>query len=637
MISSDKIVNKFYRDYKNLHNIIEYETAMDKQEVARMLNIEIINAFLSSEEMKKYQEYLKEIKFTNQYNKGDGLKTNFVNDKINAVIHKYDWSINNKSEGEITPDILGNVLEKYINKRENGAYYTSNDTINFILNNSIYRYMIKEVLGKDLDHYKNLDELMKVFWFEVKTMSHTEVDYIINKLKSVKIADISVGTGAFLVNLIDFLFIMTKRLYTYSKQEFKSEKILFNILENNIFGMDIMNDAVEIAKFRIIIKAIQIMINENTNSNMAPTLNILAGNSLLVDNLQIVFNKRITAFDIIIGNPPYIEYSKIKNYEIENFRTIKTGNVYAFMIEKSVELLRDGGTIGLVVPISIVSTIRMKKLRDFLYDKSEEILFVNFSDRPGTLFNGVHQKLSIVFIDKGKSETTITKTTSYKHWYESEREKLFTSTNFYKLQNFNETFIPKVEGVKQESLLNKLIENDDNLLDITNKNGLESLSLSLRLTFWAKCFIRDMDSSEYKVFHFKNKKERDLFYLIINSDIFFFVWETISDGWHITNKELKSLKFNKDKMDVYDEKDLASLVKELENDLEKNKEYIGSRQTEFVYKHKKSKNIIDKINEKLAFLFDLTKEEVYFLQNYNLKYRMNDELLKYQKSKMEEK
>lgn len=637
MISSDKIVNRFYRDYKNLHNIIEYETAMNKQEVARMLNIEIISAFLSSEEMKKYQEYLKEIKFANQYNKDDDLETNFINDKINAVIHKYDWSINSKSEGEITPDILGNVLEKYINKRENGAYYTSNDTINFILNNSIYRYMIKEVLGKDLDHYKNLDELMKVFWSEVKTMSSTEVDYIINKLKSVKIADISVGTGAFLVNLIDFLFIMTKRLYTYSNQEFKSEEILFNILENNIFGMDIMNDAVEIAKFRIIIKAIQIMINENTNSNMAPTLNILAGNSLLIENLQNIFNKRITSFDIIIGNPPYIEYSKIKNYEIENFRTIKTGNVYAFMIEKSVELLRDGGTIGLVVPISIVSTIRMKKLRDFLYDKSEEILFVNFSDRPGTLFNGVHQKLSIVFIDKGKSKTTITKTTRYKHWYENEREKLFSSTNFYKLQNINEEFIPKVEGVKQELLLNKLIENDDNLLDITNKNGLESLSLSLRLTFWAKCFIRDMESSEYKIFYFENKKERDLFYLIVNSDIFFFVWETISDGWHITNKELKSLKFNKDKMDMYDEKDLSALVKELENDLEKNKEYIGSRQTEFVYKHKKSKNIIDKINGKLAFLFDLTKEEVYFLQNYNLKYRMNDELLKYQTSKMEEK
>ena len=53
---------------------------------------------------------------------------------------KYSWileSNNDEINNQITPDILGKIFEKYINQRENGAYYTEEDTIQYINSNSI--------------------------------------------------------------------------------------------------------------------------------------------------------------------------------------------------------------------------------------------------------------------------------------------------------------------------------------------------------------------------------------------------------------------------------------------------------------------------------------------------------------------
>ncbi|GAH41859.1 unnamed protein product [marine sediment metagenome] len=98
-------------------------------------------------------------------------------------------------------------------------------------------------------------------------------------------------------------------------------------------------------------------------------------------------------FDVVIGNPPYVEYARVKDeYTIKNFYTEKCGNLYAFVIEKSLNLINKNGRFGMIVPISLPSTNRMHNLRKLLETKSSHLWCSNFSDRPGTLFTGVHQK-----------------------------------------------------------------------------------------------------------------------------------------------------------------------------------------------------------------------------------------------------
>ena len=69
--------------------------------------------------------------------------------------------------------------------------------------------------------------------------------------------------------------------------------------------------------------------------------------------------------------------------------------------------------------------------------------------------------------------------------------------------------------------------------------------------------------------------------------------------------------------------ELIALSKELEEDLEKNKVRINSKQTEFEYKHKYSKDIIDKIDDVLCLNCGFDKKEIDFIKNYTLKYRLN--------------
>ena len=59
--------------------------------------------------------------------------------------------------------------------------------------------------------------------------------------------------------------------------------------------------------------------------------------------------------------------------------------------------------------------------------------------------------------------------------------------------------------------------------------------------------------------------------------------------------------------------------------LEDTKVYIGSVQTEYAYKHKCCKDVIDKIDDALADLYGLTKQELVLIKNYALKYRVGKE------------
>ena len=62
----------------------------------------------------------------------------------------------------------------------------------------------------------------------------------------------------------------------------------------------------------------------------------------------------------------------------------------------------------------------------------------------------------------------------------------------------------------------------------------------------------------------------------------------------------------------------------LENKLEKTKKYIGSKQTEYEYKHKDCKVEIDAIDLALQNIYDLTDDEVAYLRDYKLKYRTSN-------------
>src|SRR5659263_235389 len=95
-------------------------------------------------------------------------------------------------------------------------------------------------------------------------------------------------------------------------------------------------------------------------------------------------------FDVIIGNPPYIEYSKVKQeYSINGYISESCGNLFAYVIERGFKLLNKSGKYGLIVPISLTCSKRMVHVQKMLLAKGA--YFSTFSERPSKLFEGAEK------------------------------------------------------------------------------------------------------------------------------------------------------------------------------------------------------------------------------------------------------
>ncbi|RKY82913.1 hypothetical protein DRP98_08385, partial [candidate division KSB1 bacterium] len=153
-----------------------------------------------------------------------------------------------------------------------------------------------------------------------------------------------------------------------------------------------------------------------------------------------VFYGDNSGFDVVIGNPPYVEYSEVrKNYVVmpyENaigrgknrvininpsgYKTFKCGNIYAFLIERSINFLSNKGKFGMIIPISAFCTDRMDTLQNILIKNCTSLWISSFAERPSKIFKGVERNISIAIATKGNEICEIY-TTTYIKWYSEER------------------------------------------------------------------------------------------------------------------------------------------------------------------------------------------------------------------------
>jgi hypothetical protein len=229
------------------------------------------------------------------------------------------------------------------------------------------------------------------------------------EILNLKFADISCGSGAFLLELFQLL---NDILIDYYLKNDKSKLIQTNIntyklpfeikrqpLLNCVYGVDKDYNAVEAAKFGLLLKLLE---DEDTNSTnktkpVLPDLseNIFFGNSLL--NPKQVTNKKDQIiinpfdfsklrFDVIVGNPPYMKSEDMNNItplELPLYKTIynsayKQFDKYFLFLEQGINLLADDGILGYIVPSKFTKVGAGKKLRELIADKEYLKSIVSF-------------------------------------------------------------------------------------------------------------------------------------------------------------------------------------------------------------------------------------------------------------------
>ena len=341
-------------------------------------------------------------------------------------------------------------------------------------------------------------------------------------------------------------------------------------------------------------------------------------------------------FDVIIGNPPYLEVRQI-DYEPKNLKTYSTGAVHSMCIERSLQILSSKGNISMIVPLALVCTQRMTIVQNIL-EENRTTFYSNFSWRPGKLFENVNRALTI-FVSNSSDKKTV-HTTKYLKWQSDTRDDLFPNMSFIEWSNKRLSFwVPKVGDDIETNILKKLLNTDSGISYLLTKNSTNRVYYRTTGGLYWKIFTnfsptfiqegKEGKSSRETSFAVKEKKQDIICVAILSSNVFWW-WYTITSNLRDLNpSDIQGFKFPSK---ILSDKSILELGEKYLLDLESNSTMLtriqkqtGEIQTQS-FKISQSKEIIDEIDTLLAKHYGFTDEELDFIINYDIKYRMGKEL-----------
>jgi hypothetical protein len=314
---------------------------------------------------------------------------------VNILGHIFENSLNEIES--VNAEIEGADFDKQTSKRKkDGVFYTPKYITKYIVENTVGKLCAekKTDLGiKEEEYFKGRKNRNKATIANLVDLLDTYRDWLLQ----LTICDPACGSGAFLNQALNFLIAE----HTYIDElktkvlggGFQFSDIENTILENNIFGVDLNEESVEIAKLSLWLRTAQPRRKLNDLSS-----NIKCGNSL-IDSKAVAGDKAFHweiqfpqvfekgGFDVIIGNPPYgVNITTGKEYFRKHYECIEGPfEIYKIFIEKSLHLLKPLGLLGFITPDTWINLSYFKKTRKIIFENyhlvfCSETLYQVFSD-----------------------------------------------------------------------------------------------------------------------------------------------------------------------------------------------------------------------------------------------------------------
>ncbi|MBM3233895.1 hypothetical protein FJZ19_02250 [Candidatus Pacearchaeota archaeon] len=332
-----------------------------------------------------------------------------------VILTLYSGTENNQERylfDQIPGDLFGSIYEQYLGtilastekrvklesgsgkRKKMGIYYTPSYIVDYIVKNSVKEYI------KD----KSIDEILQV-----------------------KIVDPACGSGSFLIRAfqevcdkIEDLLKAGKRSEKWTTFKNYKERLSLGqkamIMGNCIYGVDLDEKAVELARLNLLLKMLEGEDQESKKLMLPHLGNIKCGNSLIDDpkvsdkafKWEVGFKDVMASggFDVVIGNPPYIRiqtlsgsYKKIAESYSKNYESAQ-GNydIYSLFVEKGIKILKEKGKLGFILPNKFFISNYGKPLRDFITKQEYLKEVINFKDNQ--IFERASTYTCLLFLQK---------------------------------------------------------------------------------------------------------------------------------------------------------------------------------------------------------------------------------------------
>ena len=300
---------------------------------------------------------------------------------VNILGHIFENSLNEIDE--MTAQLQGQNIDKTQTKRKkDGIFYTPR---------YITKYIVENTVGKLCTDKKNDLQIIDTDYVADKKRTAKEKKPLLERLDAyrqwllqITICDPACGSGAFLNEALNFLIHEHRYIDELQAKVFGDAFVLtdveLSILENNLFGVDINDESVEIAKLSLWLRTARPKRKLNTLSN-----NIKCGNSL-ISNPNIAGNKAFDwqtafpkvfergGFDVVIGNPPYVSNRNIpvqykKYFELNYRAAFDQYDLYVLFMELAVKINKQNGYSSFILPDKFLISKYGEAILKYLYDK----------------------------------------------------------------------------------------------------------------------------------------------------------------------------------------------------------------------------------------------------------------------------
>ena len=650
-------------------------------------------------------------------------------ERVFDFFDQYRWRLEDglpRDDREITPDVLGHILEQHVNQKQMGAYYTKGDITEYIAKNTIIpalfdavrreyeadfrgRRSIWRLLQADPDRYiypavkkgtvlptetscemlarrrrsedirakltggeiLSIDDIitfnLDIRRFALDVIETCESPRLLSAfwraLESIAVLDPTCGSGAFLfaaMNILEPIYeacIDRMRFFLSEPECHNAESIcefrkvfdlvgaeekqsnrrcfiLKAIISNNLFGVDIMREAVEMCRQRFFLK----LLSHSSDGQAIESLfeikfNLRVGNALVGyavrETAECARNKRDLdqqlasesgarapyedwiatnkplhwpvefpeiisrgGFDCVIGNPPYVAAASVSHqYAIEKYATADCSDIYAWVLERACQLLRLGGRSGQIVPLSLTFSRDFATCRELLFASYSENWFSSFARIPAALFNFDVRIRNTIHIGH-KSEKPARQysgrqySTRLHRWFEAARPRLFELIEYAPFTpELWQNRIPKLGTRQIASAFERCQARARSTIEASLVRGPTPHALHFKRTAYnwldfcrrlPPCYDHEGKNilhTKFSTVYFADARTRDLAFLLLNGKLMLAFWAIVGDDFDVTRRMFADFPISLDDISDDESPRLLRLADELEDAMGKNVSY----------------------------------------------------------------